>query len=212
MWAVCPGQCLPKRRTTAGIYVSRDALLWWQNPVRCLQGEAQDFSEDTAAVTGAVDGLAPPMPQPAAYGRPAAAGQDAGAGPSALLGDYGQRRELSAVYASDAPSAVHMAASAEPMQVVSLGRVPPSPTAGGLAPGARARAPEPFCTAAWLNEEPDMGKPFVRCCEGLRDTQCMAEILWHRRETRRQTENTNFTPRAPKTSVYSTNNYAASRS
>jgi len=48
-----------------------------------------------------------------------------------------------------------------------------------------------------LNEEPDMGKPFVRFCEGLRYNQCMAEILWHRRETRRQTENTNVTPIAP---------------
>ena len=90
-----------------------------------------------------------------------------------------------------------MAESAEPTQVVYLGRVPPSPTAGGLAPGARAREPEPFCTAEWLNEEPDMGKPFVRFCEGLRYNQCMAEILWHRRETRRQTENTNVTPIAP---------------
>jgi hypothetical protein len=42
-----------------------------------------------------------------------------------------------------------------------------------------------------------MGKPFVRFCEGLRYNQCMAEILWHRRETRRQTENTNFAPIAP---------------
>src|SRR5215510_14949071 len=87
MWAVCPGQCLPKRRKTAGMYVSRDDLLLWQNPVRCLQGEAQDLSEETAAVTGAVYGLAPPIPQPAAYGRPASAGQDAGAGPSELLCD-----------------------------------------------------------------------------------------------------------------------------
>jgi len=47
-----------------------------------------------------------------------------------------------------------------------------------------------------LNEEPDRGKPFVRFCEGLRDNQCMAEILWHRRETRRQTENTNVMPGA----------------
>src|SRR5262249_46018677 len=204
MWAVCPGQCLPKRRKTAGIDVSRDDLLLWQNPVRCFQGEAQDFSEATAAVPGAVDGLAPPIPQPAAYGRPASAGQDAGAGPSELLCDYGQLRELSAVYASDTSGAVQMAESAEPTQVVYLGRVPPSPTAGGLAPGASAREPEPFCTAEWLNEELDMGKPFVRFCEGLRYNQCMAEILWHRRETRRQTENTNFTPIAPKTSVYST--------
>jgi len=48
-----------------------------------------------------------------------------------------------------------------------------------------------------LNEEPDMGKPFVRFCEGLRHNGCMAEIVWHRRETRRQTENTNLTPTAP---------------
>ena len=84
-----------------------------------------------------------------------------------------------------------MAESAEPTQVVYLGRVPPSPTAGGLALGARARKPEPFCTAEWLNEEPEMGKPFVRFCEGMRHNWCMAEIMWHRRETRRQTENTN---------------------
>ena len=48
-----------------------------------------------------------------------------------------------------------------------------------------------------MNEEPDMGKPFVRFCEGLRHNWGMAEILWHRRETRRQTENTNVTPTAP---------------
>jgi len=42
-----------------------------------------------------------------------------------------------------------------------------------------------------------MGKPFVRFCEGLRHNWSMAEILWHRRETRRQTENTNVTPTAP---------------
>src|SRR5215468_5215637 len=155
MWAVCPGQCLPKRRTTAGIYVSRDALLWWQNPVRCLQGEAQDFSEDTAAVTGAVYGLAPPIPQPAAYGRPASAGQDAGAGPSELLCDYGQLRELSAVYASDASGAVQMAQSAEPTKVVYVERLPPSPSACRLAPGTSSSQPEPFCDAERLNEEPD---------------------------------------------------------
>ena len=33
----------------------------------------------------------------------------------------------------------------------------------------------------------------------------MAEILWHRRETRRQTENTNIMPIARKASFYSTN-------
>jgi hypothetical protein len=41
-----------------------------------------------------------------------------------------------------------------------------------------------------------MGKPFVRFCEGMRHNWCMAEILWHRRETRRQTENTNVMPGA----------------
>jgi hypothetical protein len=45
-----------------------------------------------------------------------------------------------------------------------------------------------------LNEEPDREKPFVRFCEGLRHNRCMAEIVWHRRETRRQTENTNVMP------------------
>src|SRR5207244_4205179 len=38
------------------------------------------------------------------------------------------------------------------------------------------------------------GKPLVRFCEGLRHNRCRAEILWHRRETRRQTENTNVMP------------------
>jgi hypothetical protein len=47
-----------------------------------------------------------------------------------------------------------------------------------------------------LNEEPDVGKPLVRFCEGLRRNWCMAEIVWHRRETRRQTENTNVMPGA----------------
>ena len=63
-----------------------------------------------------------------------------------------------------------------------------------MAPGARASQPEPFCTAEWLNEEPDVGNLLVRFCEGLRHNWCMAEIMWHRRETRRQTENTNVMP------------------
>src|SRR6266446_7206380 len=63
-----------------------------------------------------------------------------------------------------------------------------------MAPGAYASPPEPFCHAEWLNEEPDVGKPLVRFCEGLRRNWCMAEIVWHRRETRRQTENTNVMP------------------
>src|SRR5215831_17799297 len=89
-----------------------------------------------------------------------------------------------------------MAESAEPTQVVYLGWLPPGPAACGLAPGTRSSPSEPFCTAEWLNEEPDMGKPFVRFCEGLRRNWCMAEIGWHRRETRRQTENTNVMPGA----------------
>src|SRR5262249_4994584 len=74
--------------------------------------------------------------------------------------------------------------------------LPPSPSACRLAPGARSSPAEPFCTAEWLNEEPDMGKPFVRFCEGLGRNWCMDEIVWHRRETRRQTENTNVMPGA----------------
>ena len=31
-------------------------------------------------------------------------------------------------------------------------------------------------------------------CEGLRHNWCMAEIMWQRREIRRQTENTNIIP------------------
>src|SRR5262245_20713645 len=89
-----------------------------------------------------------------------------------------------------------MAQSAEPTQVVYLGWLPTGPEACRLAPGARSGQPEPFCTAEWLNEEPDMGKPFVRFCEGMRHNWCMAEIMWHRRETRRQTENTNVMPGA----------------
>ena len=46
--------------------------------------------------------------------------------------------------------------------------------------------------AECLNEEPDVGKLLVRFCEGLGYNWCMAEILWHRRETRRITENTNI--------------------
>src|SRR6266849_8130362 len=90
-----------------------------------------------------------------------------------------------------------MAESTQPTQVVYLERPPPSSAACGLAPGTHSRPPEPFCHAERLNEEPDMGKPFVRFCEGLRHNWSMAEILWHRRETRRQTENTNVTPTAP---------------
>src|SRR5919198_1007743 len=89
-----------------------------------------------------------------------------------------------------------MAQSAEPTEVIHLGGIPTSPSACGLAPGAYTSHPEPFCHAEWLNEEPDVGKPLVRFCEGLRRNWCMAEIVWHRRETRRQTENTNVMPGA----------------
>ena len=44
----------------------------------------------------------------------------------------------------------------------------------------------------WLNEEPDVGKLLVRFCEGLGSNRGMAEISWHHRETRWQTENTNI--------------------
>jgi hypothetical protein len=37
-----------------------------------------------------------------------------------------------------------------------------------------------------------MGKPLVRFCEGQEFNCDMVEILWHRRESRRQTEKTNF--------------------
>jgi len=51
-----------------------------------------------------------------------------------------------------------------------------------------------ICTAEWLNEEPDVGNLLVRFCEGLRHNWGMSEIMWHRRETRRQTENPNVRP------------------
>src|SRR5205085_8066305 len=71
---------------------------------------------------------------------------------------------------------------------------PTSPSACRLASGAHSGQPKSFCHAECLNEEPDVGKPLVRFCEGLRHNRCRAEILWHRRETRRQTENTNVMP------------------
>ena len=39
-----------------------------------------------------------------------------------------------------------------------------------------------------------MGKPLVRFCEGPGGNCGMDEILWHRRESRRQTEKTNLVP------------------
>jgi hypothetical protein len=46
----------------------------------------------------------------------------------------------------------------------------------------------------WVSfaEEPDVGNPQVRFREGQECYWYMEEILWHRRESRRQTENTNF--------------------
>ncbi len=58
--------------------------------------------------------------------------------------------------------------------------------------GVRARAKSLQPDTECLNEEPDVGKLLVRFCEGLGYNWCMAEILWHRRETRRITENTNI--------------------
>src|SRR5262245_47597684 len=89
-----------------------------------------------------------------------------------------------------------MAQSAEPTQVVYVGWLPTGPEACRLAPGASTGQSEPFCTAAWLNEEPDRGQPCGRFREGMRHNECMAEIMWHRRETRRQTENTTVMPGA----------------
>ena len=37
-----------------------------------------------------------------------------------------------------------------------------------------------------------MGKPLVRFCEGQEFNCDMDKILWHRRESRRKTEKTNF--------------------
>src|SRR5437660_1793471 len=87
-----------------------------------------------------------------------------------------------------------MAQSSQPTQVIHLGGFPTSPSACRLASGAHSGQPKSFCHAECLNEEPDVGKPLVRFCEGLRHNRCRAEILWHRRETRRQTENTNVMP------------------
>src|SRR5919198_4346580 len=131
-----------------------------------------------------------------AHRRPASASQGADSGSFELLCYHGQLRELSAVPASDASGAVQMAESAAPTQVIYLGWLPTGPEACRLAPGASSGQSEPFCTAEWLKEEPDMGKPFVRFCEGMRHNWCMAEIMWYRRETRRQTENTNVMPGA----------------
>ena len=51
--------------------------------------------------------------------------------------------------------------------------------------------------------EPDGVTLQVRFCEESRTNCRMAEIAWHRRETRRQTENTNFSLTDGKDSAYS---------
>ena len=56
-----------------------------------------------------------------------------------------------------------------------------------------------------------MGKPLVRFCEGREFNGDMEEILWHRRETRRQTEKTNLSLQPWKAPVYSTTIIKATR-
>ena len=68
--------------------------------------------------------------------------------------------------------------------------------------GEKAKQPDSEC----LNEEPDVRKTLVRFREGLGLNWCMVEIKWHRRETRRQTENTNFDLQHWEAPAYSTNN------
>ena len=48
-----------------------------------------------------------------------------------------------------------------------------------------------------------MGKLLVRFQEGPENNGDMGEMMWHRRESRRQTEKTNITLQSPKTPVYS---------
>ena len=48
-----------------------------------------------------------------------------------------------------------------------------------------------------------MGKPLVRFCEGPGNNCDMDEILWHRRESRRQTENTNLVLQSWESPAYS---------
>ncbi len=48
-----------------------------------------------------------------------------------------------------------------------------------------------------------LGKPLVRFWEGLECNFGMDEILWHRRETRRQTENTKLILQPGESPVYS---------
>ena len=48
-----------------------------------------------------------------------------------------------------------------------------------------------------------MVKPLVRFCEGPGNNCDMDEILWHRRESRRQTENTNLVLQSWESPAYS---------
>ncbi len=48
-----------------------------------------------------------------------------------------------------------------------------------------------------------LGKPLVRFCEGLECNLGMDGILWHRRESRRPTENTNFILQSGESPAYS---------
>jgi hypothetical protein len=53
------------------------------------------------------------------------------------------------------------------------------------------------------NWEPDGVTLQVRFCEEPGTNRLMAEIMWHRRETRRQTENTNISLTDGKNPAYS---------
>jgi hypothetical protein len=48
-----------------------------------------------------------------------------------------------------------------------------------------------------------VGKPLVRFCEGQESNCGMEQILWHRRESRRQTEKTNMFLQPWKAPAYS---------
>ena len=48
-----------------------------------------------------------------------------------------------------------------------------------------------------------MGNPLVRFCEGQEYNCDMDEILWHRRESRRKTEKTNFILQSREAPAYS---------
>src|SRR4030095_15066425 len=138
---------------TPGVYVPGDDLLLWQNPAWRIQGQAENFTQETEAVARAVYRLDTAIPQPPPHGRTAATGAGAGGGASELLCHYGQLRELLSVYASDAPGALQMAQSSQPTQVIHLGGFPTGPAACRLASGARSGQPEPCCHTEWFNGE-----------------------------------------------------------